>query len=633
MTVLIAGGGIGGLTLALSLHQIGIPAKVFESVPVLKPLGVGINVLPHAVRELIELGLLDQLNASGVRTKELAFFSKHGKPIWSEPRGLEAGYKWPQFSIHRGTLQQILLDAATERLGADNILTSHHLADWSETSDSIRADFIDKATGKPAGSYDGRLLIAADGIHSAIREKLYPQEGPPIWNGRILWRGITTSDAFLSGRTMIMAGHEILKFVCYPISKEPDAGGKFQINWVAERHMPPTYQWRREDYNRAANLEEFLPWFADWKFDWLDVPGLIRNCPHAYEYPLVDRDPVDRWTFGNVTLMGDAAHPMYPIGSNGASQAILDARTITREILAHGPTRTALAAYEAERRPATTELVKLNRRNGPEQVMQMVEERAPDGFKVVTDVLSQRELEDIAANYKRVAGFQVDGLNAKPPIVQARNPSSRASSAESAALILLIPPPCGEGGTLRAKRTTCRVGDNFNAAVYNPHPGLRFRTMLRIARARPTLPAGEREQLLQPMCDHLAHDIRQRFVMQGRDRHPAHAFWRAGALRNGRGINHKLEREMREDVVDHAELAMPARNGFQQRRLRQCDLVVLTRKPIRRRHLGHAAEQAFLGSGANQQLAAARYYERRAAPQRASLLRRLARKGFLIAAR
>ena len=191
MTVLIAGGGIGGLTLALSLHQIGVPAKVFESVPALKPLGVGINVLPHAVRELIELGLLDQLDASGVRTRELAFFSKHGKPIWSEPRGIEAGYKWPQFSIHRGTLQQILLDAATERLGAGNILTSHHLSGWSETSGGVRADFIDKATGKPAGSHGGALLIAADGIHSAVREKLYPQEGSPIWNGRILWRGIT----------------------------------------------------------------------------------------------------------------------------------------------------------------------------------------------------------------------------------------------------------------------------------------------------------------------------------------------------------------------------------------------------------------------------------------------------------
>lgn len=262
------------------------------------------------------------------------------------------------------------------------------------------------------------MLIAADGIHSAVREKLYPQEGPPIWNGRILWRGITRGNAFLTGRTMIMAGHETLKFVCYPISKEAGADGKFDINWVAERHMPPTYQWRREDYNRTAKLDEFLPWFESWNFDWLDVPGLIRNCPHAYEYPLVDRDPIPQWTFGRVTLMGDAAHPMYPIGSNGASQAILDARTLTREILAHGATQAALLAYEAERRPATTDLVMLNRRNGPEQVMQLVEERAPNGFGVVTEVLSQQELEDIAANYKRVAGFQVEGLNAKPPIVQ-----------------------------------------------------------------------------------------------------------------------------------------------------------------------------------------------------------------------
>src|SRR6516225_9315436 len=421
MTVLIAGGGIGGLTLALSLHQIGIPAKIFESVAELRPLGVGINVLPHAVRELIELDLLDELEAAGVRTKELAYFSKHGKPIWSEPRGLEAGYTWPQFSIHRGTMQQILLDAAIERLGRENILTSHHLTGWSETEAGVRAEFIDRATGKAAGSHDGALLIACDGIHSAVREKLYPKEGPPIWNGRILWRGITASGAFLSGRTMIMAGHQMLKFVCYPISKERDVSGKYQINWIAERHMPPTYQWRREDYNRTAKLDEFLPWFTGWTFDWLDVPALIRNCPRAYEYPLVDRDPLPRWTFGRVTLVGDAAHPMYPIGSNGASQAILDARVLTREILAHGTTPEALLAYEAERRPATTDLVMLNRRNGPEQVMQLVEERAPNGYNLVTDVLSQQELEDIAANYKRVAGFQVDALNAKPPIVPRAN--------------------------------------------------------------------------------------------------------------------------------------------------------------------------------------------------------------------
>ena len=414
MTVLIAGGGIGGLTLALSLHQIGIPARVFESVPELRPLGVGINVLPHAVREL---GLHGRLDADGVATEELAYFSKRGKPIWSEPRGLDAGYKWPQFSIHRGTLQQILLETAIERLGAENILTSHHLSGWTETSGGVRAHFIDKVTGRPAGDHEGAVLIAADGIHSAAREKLYPNEGPPIWNGRILWRGVTAARPFLSGRSMIMAGHQMLKFVCYPISNKADRDGNFQINWIAERHMPPTYQWRREDYNRTAKLEEFLPWFEDWTFDWLDVPGLIRNSTHAFEYPLVDRDPIPQWTFGRATLMGDAAHPMYPVGSNGASQAILDARVLTREILAHGATEAALAAYEAERRPATTELVLLNRRNGPEQVMQLVEERAPDGFDEVTDVLSRQELEDIAANYKRVAGFQVEGLNAKPPIV------------------------------------------------------------------------------------------------------------------------------------------------------------------------------------------------------------------------
>jgi 2-polyprenyl-6-methoxyphenol hydroxylase-like FAD-dependent oxidoreductase len=419
MTILIAGGGIGGLTLALSLHQIGVAAKVFESVSELKPLGVGINVLPHAVRELIALGLTERLEAAAVRTKELAYFSKRGQPIWSEPRGLEAGYKWPQFSIHRGTLQQVLLDAAVERLGRENILTNHHLAGWSEAEGGIRADFIDKATGKATGSHEGTLLIAADGIHSAVREKLYPEEGSPIWNGRILWRGVTAADAFLSGRTMIMAGHEILKFVCYPISQAPDASGKHQINWVAERHMPPTYQWRREDYNRAAKLDEFLPWFEDWNFEWLDVPGLIRSCPRAYEYPLVDRDPLPRWTFGRVTLMGDAAHPMYPIGSNGSSQAILDARVLAREIRTHGATEAALQAYEAVRRPATASIVLANRKNGPEQVMQLVEERAPNGFARIEDVLSADELQDVATNYRRLAGFDKDDLNTRPPIVKA----------------------------------------------------------------------------------------------------------------------------------------------------------------------------------------------------------------------
>jgi 2-polyprenyl-6-methoxyphenol hydroxylase-like FAD-dependent oxidoreductase len=419
MTVLIAGGGIGGLALALSLHQIGVKCRVFESVPEIKPLGVGINVLPHACRELIELGLLDELDRTGIRTSELAYYSKHGKPIWSEPRGLEAGYKWPQFSIHRGELQDILLRAAIARIGAENVLTGRHVSHWEETANGVRAFFTGRR-GENLPSEDGSLLVACDGIHSTIRGKLFPDEGPPIWAKRILWRGVTKAKPFLTGRSMIMAGYQQVKFVAYPISREDSERGEPMINWIAERELAADYDWRREDYNRKGKREEFAPWFDDWKFDWLDVPGLIRDAEYFYEYPLVDRDPLERWTFGRATLMGDAAHPMYPIGSNGSSQAILDARVLAREIQDKGETNAALEAYEAERRPATTQLVMLNRGNGPEQVMQMVEERAPQGFKVVTEVLSQEELEGIANNYKRVAGFQVEALNAKPPIVQAK---------------------------------------------------------------------------------------------------------------------------------------------------------------------------------------------------------------------
>ncbi len=310
----------------------------------------------------------------------------------------------------------ILLEAALERLGPENILSNHHVESWKENRNGVKVCIRDGASGQIIEE-GGSLLVAADGIHSTIRAKLFRDEGAPIWNGRILWRGVTMAKPYLTGRSMIMAGYQQLKFVCYPISQDIDANGDTMINWIAEREFPPDYEWRREDYNRKGKLEDFLPWFENWKFDWLDVPSLIKNAAYFYEYPLVDRDPAFRWTFGKTTLMGDAAHPMYPIGSNGSSQAILDARVLAREILDKGETREALLAYEAERRPATTELVLLNRKNGPEQVMQIVEERAPGGFQQVTDVLSRQELEDIAANYKKVAGFQVEKLNAKPSIV------------------------------------------------------------------------------------------------------------------------------------------------------------------------------------------------------------------------
>ncbi|WP_373502456.1 flavin-dependent oxidoreductase, partial [Aestuariivirga sp.] len=325
MTVVIAGAGIGGLVAALSLHQSGIGVKVFEVARKVEPLGVGINILPHAVRELFALGLENRLLAAGVQTAALAYFSKRGQEIWREPRGRAAGYNWPQISIHRGTLQKILFDAAIERLGAESVVAGHRLMDWEERNGAIHPAFIRREDDARVEA-EASLLIGADGIHSAVRAKLYPDEGPPVWNGAILWRGTTRGVPFLDNRTMIMAGHEFQKFVCYPIL--PESAGEPLINWIAELKYKPDHAWRREDWNRKGDTNDFLPQFQDWRFVSLDVPALVEASSGCYEYPMVDRDPVARWTFGRATLLGDAAHAMYPIGSNGASQAILDAEAL-----------------------------------------------------------------------------------------------------------------------------------------------------------------------------------------------------------------------------------------------------------------------------------------------------------------
>jgi 5-methylphenazine-1-carboxylate 1-monooxygenase len=417
MTILIIGGGIAGLTTALSFHQIGVPCRVYETVQEVRPLGLGINLLPHAVRELTELGLDDVLKATAVPTAQLAYYSAKGQHIWSEPRGLAAGYAWPQYSVHRGALQMLLMEAVRNRLGPDCVVTGHHLAGWEEAGESVTASFIDPRDGSALASAEGALLIGADGIHSAVRKQLFPDEGPPLWNGAILWRGSTIGRPFLSGRTMIMAGHEFQKFVAYPIRNAPEDEGKVEINWIAERKFRPGHHWQREDWNRPGNVDDFLPHFARWDFDWLDIPEVIRAAECCYEFPMVDRDPLERWSFGRVTLLGDAAHPMYPIGSNGASQAILDARHLTRAVRDHGATRAALAAYEAERSPATAKIVMANRANGPEQVMQLIQLRAPDGFDRVEDVLSADEVEYTATAYKKLAGFDRETLNSRPSIV------------------------------------------------------------------------------------------------------------------------------------------------------------------------------------------------------------------------
>jgi 2-polyprenyl-6-methoxyphenol hydroxylase-like FAD-dependent oxidoreductase len=411
--VIIIGGGIGGLTAALSLHQAGFDVQVFESAREIKPLGVGINLLPHAVRVLTNLGFKNQLTDVAVPTSELVYFNKFGQRIWQEPRGKFAGYNWSQFSIHRGLFQMILLEAVRKEIGESCINTGYHLKYYRNQDGFVEATFVNKESGRFLAKVEGDVLIGADGIHSVVRKQLYPDEGAPKFAGIILHRGTTKAKPFLSGSSMIMAGSGDKKFVAYPISPNLDENGSQLINWIADLRVSVEGNMMARDWNRKADKEKLLAEFESWHFPWLDIPSLIAGAEAVYEYPMSDRDPLPMWSDGRVTLLGDAAHPMYPIGSNGASQAILDAECLTESIAGISDTKEALKQYEAIRLPVTANIVLQNRQMGPEQVMQIVEDRAPDGFEKLSDVISEEELEDIAARYKKIAGFDKDALNQK----------------------------------------------------------------------------------------------------------------------------------------------------------------------------------------------------------------------------
>jgi 2-polyprenyl-6-methoxyphenol hydroxylase-like FAD-dependent oxidoreductase len=407
--VLVVGAGIGGLVTALSLHDAGHAVEIFESADEVRPLGVGINLLPHAVRELDALGLLDRLLPASVQPSTLAYFTKRGEPIWDEPRGLAAGYRWPQVSIHRGTLQQHLLQAVLERIGADHLHTGHHLVDLDSHDDHAVAHFASRRGGTVERSVRGSIIVAADGIHSAARAKRYPDEGMPRWNSALLWRGLATAPPVLDGRTMVWAGHPQQKFIGYPVADLPD--GRQAFNFIAELRTDDTVLAEREDWNRPGVLEEFIGPFEGWRFGWLDVPALIRSASGTFRFPMVDRDPVERWSFGRTTLLGDSAHPMYPIGSNGASQAILDARVLTGCLRDIADPVAALERYDVERRPATGAIVLANRGLGPELPMSLVEQRAPDGFAAIGDVISPEEILEVTEGYRRTAGFALAALS------------------------------------------------------------------------------------------------------------------------------------------------------------------------------------------------------------------------------
>jgi len=408
--VLVIGGGIGGLTLALSLHQAGIACRVFEAAPEVKPLGVGINLLPHGTRELTELGLQEALARVAVQTSELAFYNRYGQFIYSEPRGLRAGYEWPQFSIHRGDLHLVLLEEARARLGVDSVELGAKCVGIEQDAGGVTVRFENGA------SVRGSCAIGSDGIHSAVRRQLFPGEGGPNYQGINMWRGVTRMKPFLTGASMAVAGWlEVGKMVIYPIRNELDAEGRQLINWVAEIQSPRNVM---QDWSLSGRLEDFYPAFENWRFDWLDVAALIREADTILEYPMVDRDPLPWWTQGRMTLLGDAAHPMYPRGSNGAGQAILDARTLAGCLKRESGVEGALKAYEALRLKATSDLVLMNRSNPPDAILREVWQRSGDKpFARIEDVISTDELAKMSAAYKKVAGFERESLAGRASLV------------------------------------------------------------------------------------------------------------------------------------------------------------------------------------------------------------------------
>src|SRR5918994_6233578 len=400
---IIVGGGIGGLTTALMLHRRGIACEIYEQSETIRELGVGINTLPHAIKELAALGLLERLDATAIRTHELIYTNRFGQEIWREPRGLDAGYNVPQFSIHRGRLQGVIHGAVAERLGPGAIHTGCRLGGFASDEGGVTASFLDRA-GASLATARGDILIGADGIHSQVRAALFPGEGPPCWNGLMLWRGATEWPAFLTGRSMIVAGGLSAKMVVYPIAEGSEPGSKL-TNWavvarIGDGAAPPP---RREDWSRPGRRDELMPHVERFALPHVDVRALVEATREFWEYPMCDRDPLPGWSHGRVTLLGDAAHPMYPVGSNGASQAILDGEAITQELSGGNDPEAALLRYERRRLPPTAGIVESNRRKGIDVMLDLVEQRAPQGFADLESVLPSDELERIVGDYKKLA--------------------------------------------------------------------------------------------------------------------------------------------------------------------------------------------------------------------------------------
>ena len=414
--VLIAGGGIAGMAMALTLYQIGVPCRVFETVPDLQPLGVGINLQPNAVRELYELGIgADQLDAIGIQAREWALVGRNGNDVYAEPRGLLAGYKWPQYSVHRGQLQMLLLREVQRRLGPEAVQTGCRVTGYRNEAQGVTA-FVETHQGQRL-EVPGRLLIAADGLHSAVRAQMHPDQPPIQWGGAIMWRGTTPGKAIRTGASFVGVGSLRHRVVLYPISPPDPVTGLSTINWIAEITVDNAGGWTQGDWNRRVKLEDFIHHFEGWNYDWLDVPAMLRGASEVFEYPMIDRDPVPTWVDGRVALIGDAAHVMYPVGSSGASQGIVDTRVLGAAMIEHGVTPAALQAYDQKLCKDISALVLRNRGSGPFGILGLVDERCGGVFDDIDAVIPKAERDEFMARYKQAAGFAIESLNAAPSII------------------------------------------------------------------------------------------------------------------------------------------------------------------------------------------------------------------------
>lgn len=405
MEIVIVGGGIGGLTLALGLDAVGIGCQIFEAAAEFKPLGVGINLQPHSIRALAELGLQDALARVAVEPQDYAFFTSHGQLVYREAWGRAAGHQYPHFSVHRAALHQVLLDAAIARLGAERVQLGHRCIGAEQDDTGAIAHFVD-AEGKQLPARRGDAVIGCDGIHSNLRRQFYPQEGKPVFHGINLWRGITRRRPFLTGRSIARIGATRNTLIVYPIRDNIDGAGTQLINWVGEvKTLEPV----PVDWNSPGSPDDILRYYRDWRFDWLDCVEMISQADLVLSYPMVDRDPVERWSYGRITLLGDAAHPMFPQGGNGGAQAILDARALPRYLVSEADAGAALAAYEAERLPAVNRIVLANRASPPNTIVDTVEKLTHGKrFERLEDVISPAELKAIFERYQRVAGYHPD---------------------------------------------------------------------------------------------------------------------------------------------------------------------------------------------------------------------------------